>query len=182
MTEPDADRNHELQAVIAGLLRDVPDFPSPGILFKDIGPLLADPAGFAAVIDAFVARVRATGSTLVVGIESRGFLLGAPAAVAAGVGFVPLRKAGRLPGPVATVSYDLEYGSAELEVQAAAIPDGTRVLIIDDVFATGGTAAAAADLVREVGGIPTEIGVLLEIGALGGRGRLTDTLHALLTV
>ena len=172
----------DLGSRINALLRDVPDFPTPGVMFKDIGPLLGDAHAFAAVVAALAARVIATGATVVAGIESRGFLLGAPAAVAAGVGFVPLRKAGRLPGPVATVSYDLEYGSAELEVQTTAIPDGARVLIVDDVFATGGTALAAAELIRTVGGAPVEIVVLLEIAALTGRVKLNDPLHALLTV
>jgi adenine phosphoribosyltransferase len=161
-----------LDTRINALLRDVPDFPSPGVLFKDIGPLLADPAGLTAVVQAIAARVAATGATVLAGIESRGFLLGAPAAVAAGVSFVPLRKAGRLPGPVEKVSYALEYGTAELECQRGLIPPGAKVLIVDDVLATGGTALAGVELIRAVGAEPVEIAVLLEIVFLGGRERL----------
>ena len=167
--------------VVAGSLRDIPDFPAPGVLFKDITPLLADPTAFAAVIAALAERNR--GVDLVAGVEARGFVIGAALAHALGVGFIPVRKAGKLPGRTASLSYDLEYGSATIEVHADDIPGGARVLLVDDVLATGGTAVAAWDLLESVGAEVTGFEVIIELAALGGRERLAGRdVHALLTV
>jgi adenine phosphoribosyltransferase len=165
---------------IRDLIADVPDFPSPGILFKDITPLLADAEGLADVVEAFTELALADGVDIVAGMEARGFLLGAPVAHALGLGFLPLRKAGKLPPPTETVSYDLEYGSASIELRSGTLTPGARVLIIDDVLATGGTAAAAAQLVEQCGGVVAGLVFLLELEALHGRDRLqgrnVDTL------
>ena len=165
---------------IRDLIADVPDFPSPGILFKDITPLLADAEGLADVVEAFTKLALADGVDIVAGMEARGFLLGAPVAHALGLGFLPLRKAGKLPPPTETVSYDLEYGSASIELRSGTLTPGARVLIIDDVLATGGTAAAAAQLVEQCGGVVAGLVFLLELEALHGRDRLqgrnVDTL------
>ena len=176
-------------SVAADLLarvRDVPDWPKPGIVFKDITPLLADHATFAAAVEALTAPHRGTGIDTVAGIEARGFVLGAPVALALGAGFVPVRKKGKLPGSTVEASYDLEYGSATLEVTADAFVSGAKVLIVDDVLATGGTAAATVDLVRRCGGDVVGVSFLMELGFLGGRAALRtvgiDEPHALLTV
>jgi adenine phosphoribosyltransferase len=171
---------------VRDLIVDIPDFPSPGILFKDITPLLADAEGLADVIEAFTrlaladGRGGAGGIDVVAGMEARGFLLGVPVAHALGLGFLPLRKAGKLPPPTQSVSYDLEYGSAAIELRSGTLTPGARVLIIDDVLATGGTAAAAAQLVEKCGGVVAGLAFLLELEALHGRDRLTghnvDTL------
>jgi adenine phosphoribosyltransferase len=162
----------DLAERLGALVRDVPDFPTPGIVFRDIAPMLRDAVAFAAAVDWIAGRARECDATVVAGIESRGFVLGAPAAVRAGLGFVPIRKSGKLPGPVHRLDYALEYGAAELEIQADALPVGARVLVVDDVLATGGTAAASLGLVRAAGGEPVEMAVLLELVALGGRQRL----------
>lgn len=160
-------------AHVRSLIRDVPDYPSPGILFRDITPLLADAAGLADVIDAFARASADMGEIdLVAGMEARGFLFGAPLAARLGVGFLPLRKAGKLPPPVERVDYELEYGSASIELRSGTLRAGARVLLVDDVLATGGTAAAAADLVRRGGGEVAGLAFLLELAALHGRGRL----------
>ena len=169
---------------IRDLIADVPDFPSPGILFKDITPLLADAEGLAAVVEAFTRLALADGVRggidVVAGMEARGFLLGTPVAHALGLGFLPLRKAGKLPPPTHSVSYDLEYGSASIELRSGTLTPGARVLIIDDVLATGGTAAAAAELVEQCGGVVAGLAFLIELEALHGRDRLqghnVDTL------
>jgi adenine phosphoribosyltransferase len=171
---------------VRGLIADVPDFPSPGILFKDITPLLADADGLADVVEAFTRLALADGNggaggiDVVAGMEARGFLLGAPVAHALGLGFLPLRKAGKLPPPTHSVSYDLEYGSASIELRSGTLAPGARVLIIDDVLATGGTAAAAAQLVETCGGVVAGLAFLLELEALHGRDKLeghnVDTL------
>lgn len=165
---------------VRDLIVDVPDFPSPGILFKDITPLLADAQGLADVVEAFTKLALADGVDVVAGMEARGFLLGAPVAHALGLGFLPLRKAGKLPPPTERVSYDLEYGSASIELRSGTLTPGARVLIIDDVLATGGTAAAAAQLVEQCGGVVAGLVFLLELEALHGRDRLqghnVDTL------
>ena len=165
---------------VRDLIVDVPDFPSPGILFKDITPLLADAQGLADVIEAFTRLALADGVDVVAGMEARGFLLGTPVAHALGLGFLPLRKAGKLPPPTERVSYDLEYGSAAIELRSGTLTPGARVLIIDDVLATGGTAAAAAQLVEQCGGVVAGMAFLLELEALHGRDRLqghnVDTL------
>jgi adenine phosphoribosyltransferase len=163
-------------------VRDVPDFPAPGVVFKDIGPLLADGAAFAAVVAHLAHRYRGMVDA-VVGIEARGFVLAAPVAVALGVGFVPVRKAGKLPGALLTASYDLEYGSATIEVQTDAFIPGQRVVVVDDVLATGGTAHAACGLVEQAGAQVVELAVLIELGFLAGRAVVDGrAVHALWTV
>ena len=157
------------------LIRDVPDFPEPGIVFKDISPLLADHDGLTAVVEALAAcGVDEHGTTVdkVVGIEARGFILAAPVALRLGAGFVPVRKAGKLPGPTHEVAYALEYGEAVLELHQDAIEPGERVLVIDDVLATGGTIAAARTLVEACGGQVAAVAVLMELGFLDGRAAL----------
>jgi adenine phosphoribosyltransferase len=154
------------------LVRDIPDFPSPGVLFRDITPLLWDSAALRAANDALAEAGRALEVTAVAGIEARGFLFGVPVAERLGVPFVPLRKPGKLPGGRATVSYALEYGSAELELHRDPSVAGRRVLIVDDVLATGGTAAAAVRLLRELGAEPAGCAFLIGLSALGGRARL----------
>jgi adenine phosphoribosyltransferase len=153
------------------LIQDVPDFPQQGIIFRDITPLLANGQALRAVVDAVAAQY--PDADTVVGIESRGFILGTPVAYALGVGMVPVRKLGRLPRQTESASYDLEYGQNTLEIHADAIQPGQRVLIVDDVLATGGTAAAAAELVERLGGVVIGIAVLIELTALGGRDRLS---------
>jgi adenine phosphoribosyltransferase len=156
-------------------IRAIPDWPVPGVTFRDITPLLADPAGLPAVVDgirATLAGAGLDGIDLVAGVEARGFVLGAPLAVAMGVGFVPVRKQGKLPGDVHAESYELEYGSATLELQVGAVASGHRVLLVDDVLATGGTAAASVALLRAAGAEVVAFAVLLELSALAGRERL----------
>ena len=175
----------DLPALLRERVRDVADYPQPGVLFKDISPLLADHVAFAGAVDAIVAHHGRGTIDKVVGIEARGFILAAPVAYHFGAGFVPVRKKGKLPGPTYEKSYALEYGEAVLEVQQDAFEPGDRVLIVDDVLATGGTVAAAAALVREAGGDLAGASVLLELTFLAGRKRLTTAdidVHALLTV
>jgi adenine phosphoribosyltransferase len=173
----------DVEQILHELVRDVPDFPQPGVVFKDISPLLANHAGFSMVVEALAESGRGAGVDKVVGIEARGFILGAPVALALGAGFVPVRKEGKLPGETHTVSYDLEYGSAVLEVHADGIRPGERVLIVDDVLATGGTAAATRTLVEICGGEVAGIVVLMEVGFLNGRDQLGDlAVHSLQTV
>jgi len=178
---PSADRA-DLGRRINALLRTVPDFPEPGIQFRDIMPLLADASAFADVVAAFAADVPGR-VDLVAGMEARGFLLAAPVATALGAGVVPVRKAGKLPGPVASQSYALEYGSASVEIQPFTVPDGARVLVVDDVLATGGTAAATVELLERCGAQVVGLSFLVELGALGGRallpGRAVDALLTL---
>jgi adenine phosphoribosyltransferase len=169
-------------ALLGRLVRDVPDFPKPGITFKDISRLLADGPAFGAVVAHLADRYRA-GIDVVLGIEARGFILAAPLAVALGVGLVPARKAGKLPGELTGVEYDLEYGTATIEVQLDAMTTGQRVLVVDDVLATGGTARAGCELVERSGAEVTEVAVLIELVGLGGRERLPGrSVHSLLTV
>ena len=160
----------DIADLVRSKIRDVSDYPQPGIVFKDITPLLADGHAFAAVIAALAAG--SAGVTKVAGIEARGFILAAPVAHALGAGFVPVRKLGKLPAQTFARTYDLEYGNATLEVHIDAFEPGDKVLIVDDVLATGGTAAAAAELVRLTGAEVTSIVVLLELGFLAGRARL----------
>jgi adenine phosphoribosyltransferase len=166
------DEQGEIAATLRRLIRDVPDYPQPGVMFKDITPLLADAAGFAAAIDALAAGHDAIDK--VVGIEARGFILAAPVACRLAVGFVPVRKKGKLPGPTYSETYQLEYGTATVEVHADAFRPGDRVVMIDDVLATGGTAAATARLIRRSEAEVVSLSVLIELGFLGGRARLTD--------
>jgi len=171
----------DLEAALRSRIREVADYPRPGIVFKDISPLLADPDCFAAAVDAVTGRYGGTPPDKVVGIEARGFILAAPIAYNLGAGFVPVRKAGKLPGPTYAESYDLEYGSATLEVHRDAFAPGDRALIVDDVLATGGTAAATRRLVGRAGATVTGLSVLIELPALGGRDRLAGLeVHAVL--
>lgn len=166
---------------VLGLVRDVPDYPVPGVLFRDVTPVLADAEAFAAVATELASLVGA--ADVVVGIEARGFLLGAAVAVIAGTGVVPVRKAGKLPRVACSRTYDLEYGTATLELPADTIAPGARVFLVDDVLATGGTAAAACGLLGDAGAEVVGFGTLMELTALGGRDRLGPVpVHALLTV
>jgi adenine phosphoribosyltransferase len=177
------DTQAALAELVASRTLDVPDFPRPGVLFKDLMPLFADGAAFRQVIDGIVAYHGADSFDLVAGIEARGFVLAAAVAYATGAGVVPVRKAGKLPRATHAVSYDLEYGQATLEVHTDAFAGGRRVLLLDDVLATGGTAAAALELVDRAGGTVAGFTVLLELGFLAGRDRLGGRpVHALLTV
>lgn len=165
------------------LVRDVPDYPQPGIVFKDLTPLLADPAGLRQVVDEIVAQHPVGSVDAVVGVEARGFLLAAPVAYLLGAGVVPVRKPGKLPGPVHERSYQLEYGSNSLEVHQDAFAADARVLVIDDVLATGGTAAAAVHLVERCGARVVGVAVLLELAFLNGRAALPGVaVQAVLTV
>ncbi|RZQ63338.1 adenine phosphoribosyltransferase [Amycolatopsis suaedae] len=157
-------------------IRDIPDFPKPGVTFKDITPLLADPAAFAELVEALAGLCTRYGATKVAGLEARGFVLAAPVAIRAGVGFVPIRKAGKLPAATLTESYELEYGTAQVEVHQDAFTEQDRVLLVDDVLATGGTAAAGLRLVRRAGATVVGVAMLLELGFLGGRARIEHGL------
>ena len=153
-------------------IRHVPDFPKPGILFYDVTTLLRDPEGFKLSIDSLSGPYTRAGISLVVGIESRGFILGAAVADRIGAGFVPVRKVGKLPHTKIRVSYDLEYGTDSLEMHSDAIERGQTVLIVDDLLATGGTARATVDLVRQLGGDVHGVAILIELVALNGRSKL----------
>jgi len=177
----------DLPALLSSHIRDVPDYPKPGVVFKDITPLLANSAAFATMTAEFSRIARDLGATKVVGLEARGFILAAPVAVSGGFGFVPVRKAGKLPGDVYAVSYQLEYGEAVLEIHQDSFQPGDRVLIVDDVLATGGTAAAALQAIGSCGAETVGVAVLLELSFLPGRARLSAEnaalpVKALLTV
>lgn len=173
----------ETGRLVDSLLRDVPDFPEPGVLFKDITPLIADGAALAQVGRAMADPYREAGITAVVGLEARGFIFGTAVALELGVGFVPIRKAGKLPAATIALDYALEYGSARIEIHEDAVGPGQRVLVIDDVLATGGTAAAAVDLIEQVGAEVAAVEVVVEISVLDGRSRLAGhEVGALLTV
>ena len=172
----------DLPELMRSRVRDVPDYPQPGITFKDISPLLADHVAFAGAVDAIVAHHGRGTIDKVVGIEARGFIIAAPVAYHFGAGFVPMRKKGKLPGATFSAAYALEYGEAVLEVHQDAFEAGERVLIVDDVLATGGTVASAASLVDRSGAIVAGVSVLMELSFLAGRDRLKDLdVHALLT-
>lgn len=177
------DSGPEMARLVAGRVLDVPDFPTPGVLFKDLMPFFADGAVFRAATDEIVAHHGRDSFDVVAGIEARGFVVAAAIAYATGVGVVPVRKAGKLPRPAHSASYALEYGEATLEVHEDAFTAGHRVLVVDDVLATGGTAEATLDLVERAGGTVSGFSVVLELAFLGGRDRLAPRpLHALLTV
>lgn len=172
----------QISDLVASRVRDVPDFPKPGIVFKDLSPLLADGVAFGALVDDIARRWEGQ-VDIVAGVEARGFIFGAPVAHALGLGFVPIRKAGKLPGDTIASAYSLEYGTAEVEVQADAFPAGARVLLIDDVLATGGTAAAACELIERSGATTTALEFLIELAFLEGRSRITSgAVNAILTV
>lgn len=154
------------------LIRAVPDFPSPGILFRDITPLLADPAALNDIIEQLVARYQGRGIQKIVGIESRGFIFGAPLACRLGAGFIPARKLGKLPAEVIQEAYDLEYGVNTLTMHTDAIKPGEKVLVIDDVIATGGTIGATCKLVERLGGQIIEVVTVIELTFLNGREKL----------
>ena len=153
-------------------IRDIPDFPKPGVVFKDITPLLANVEAYRYTIDALAGHFEGTAVDKVLGIEARGFIAAAPVAYRFGAGFVPVRKAGKLPWQIEKQEYELEYGTDLLEVHRDAIAPGERALIIDDVLATGGTAAAAVRLVEKLGGVVVGLGFIIELAFLDGRGKL----------
>ncbi len=177
-----------LEQILKSRIRDIPDYPKPGVVFKDITPLLADPVAFPTVVDALARPGRdADGNVTVdkvVGIEARGFILAAPVALALRAGFVPVRKAGKLPAATYQASYELEYGEATIEVHRDAFAPGDRVLVIDDVLATGGTVKACTSLLEQCGATVVATAVLIELSFLSGRDRLDPAhpLTALLTV
>ena len=165
-----------------GLVRDVPDFPKPGILFKDITPVVQNHAALKEIVTLLADGARGRKIDTVLGIEARGFIFGAPVALDLGVGFVPLRKLGKLPFDRVTEQYDLEYGTNTVEMHSDSIQPGQRVLIIDDLLATGGTAAAAARLVERLGGVVASFEFVIELGFLDGRKALGQyDIHALIT-
>ncbi len=167
---------------LRALIREVPDFPKPGILFYDITTLLKDAAAFREVIDRMAAQIGDTKVDVVVGMESRGFIFSAPLAYKLGAGFVPVRKLGKLPAETIEVEYELEYGTATLEIHSDAISKGQRVLIVDDLLATGGTVMGTIELVRRLGGEIAGLSFMVELGALNGRENLDEfEIHALLT-
>ncbi len=167
---------------VISLIRDIPDFPKPGIVFKDITPVLGDANAFASVIDAFQSKLEGDAVHRVVGIEARGFIFGAALAQRLGVGFVPVRKPGKLPSNIDRITYDLEYGTDALEMHKDALNSSERVLIVDDLLATGGTAEATASLVRKQGAEVAAFGFVLELGFLRGRARLnSDRVISLVT-
>jgi adenine phosphoribosyltransferase len=166
VSAPDSERS------LRSLVRDIPDFPTPGIVFKDITPLLGDERAFATVVDLIADKFVGRGVNRVLGIEARGFIVAAPVAYRLGASFVPARKQGKLPWDTRGVDYQLEYGAERLEVHSDAVTNGDKVLIVDDVLATGGTARAAAEIVRELGAEVAGIGVIIELAFLGGRSKL----------
>src|SRR5579863_9280067 len=178
---PDQADALEIIDLIASRIRDVPDYPQAGVVFKDITPLLADARAFGAVVQALAQTYGPVDK--VAGIEARGFILAAPVAALLGAGFIPIRKKGKLPGATLAEDYKLEYGTATIEVLTDAFDPGDRVLVIDDVLATGGTARATVDLVQRTGARVAGIAVLLELSFLHGRAKLPDLpVTALITV
>ena len=174
--------SESLAARVTARLRDIPDFPTPGILFKDVTPVLADPAVFGDVIRDMANRRRGS-IDVIVGIEARGFIFGAALAHELGASFVPVRKAGKLPGDVVGLTYDLEYGTATIEIHRDAFAGGERVLLVDDVLATGGTAEAACRLLEQAGATVVAFETLVELAFLPGRDRLAGReIHATVVV
>jgi adenine phosphoribosyltransferase len=170
-------------AWLAGHLRDVPDFPKPGITFKDLAPLLGAPDAFRAAVDGLAEDARARDVSKVVGIEARGFIFASAVAHAIGAGFVPVRKPGKLPWRTVAETYELEYGTDTLEAHEDALAEGEAVYVVDDVLATGGTAAATCRLVERLGGRVAGVGFVVELGFLDGRARLPiDDVISLITV
>jgi len=169
-----------MTADLASRIRDIADFPKPGIQFKDITTLLKDGPSFKAAIDGLLAQIGDRQVDAVVGMESRGFIFGAPVAYALGVGFVPVRKLGKLPADVVSVEYDLEYGSATLEMHKDALAPGARVLVVDDLLATGGTVAGTIELVKQLQGEIVALAFLIELTFLKGRERLAG--HDIVTL
>jgi len=159
---------------LKSLIRDIPDFPKPGILFRDITTLLRHPEGLCYTIDSLAEKCADLSANYVIGIESRGFIFGTPLAYKLGIGFIPVRKPGKLPAAVHSVKYELEYGVDSLEVHQDALHPNSRILIVDDLIATGGTAAATAQLVQQLGCELAGFGFIIELTALGGRDRLPD--------
>ncbi|MFH7598019.1 adenine phosphoribosyltransferase [Streptomyces racemochromogenes] len=166
----------EVRELLLSRITDVHDYPKPGVVFKDITPLLADPLAFGALTDTLVELAGRYGATKIVGLEARGFILAAPVAVKAGIGFIPVRKAGKLPGATLAQAYELEYGTAEIEVHAEDLSAGDRVMVIDDVLATGGTAEASLELIRRAGAEVAGVAVLMELSFLPGREKLAGAL------
>ncbi len=173
--------SRDVETLIDELVRTVPDWPEPGVLFRDISPLLADPYAFGAVADAMAQAVADENVDRVLGAEARGFLFGIAVAERLGVGFVPVRKAGKLPGSTRSISYDLEYGSATIEIPSDALESGQRVVLVDDLLATGGTLAASAELARRSGADVIAAVVVMELAGLGGRAHLDVPCHSLRT-
>ncbi|MBL4849431.1 MAG: adenine phosphoribosyltransferase [Planctomycetes bacterium] len=171
-----------VETVINELIRDVPDFPKPGIVFKDITPILANPEAMSKIYDALAAPYREAGITKVIGIESRGFIFGTPLADRLGVGFVPIRKPGKLPWKKVSVSYALEYGEDTLEPHVDSVGPEDKVVIVDDLLATGGTLAAACELVKGLGTTIVGCSVVIELGFLEGRAKLDGVeIHSLVS-
>src|SRR3954471_20447017 len=169
-------------AVVRAHVRDIPDYPQPGIVFRDITPLLAAPDVFAGTVDALAAPFEGEPIDKVLGVEARGFVFAAPVAYRHGAGFIPVRKPGKLPWEIEREEYELEYGTDLLEIHRDAVLPGERVLIVDDVIATGGTAAATARLVERLGGVVAGFSFLLELVPLGGRAQIADyRVHAVLS-
>jgi adenine phosphoribosyltransferase len=167
---------------LRGLIRSIPDFPRPGIVFRDVTPVFAEPAALAGAVELLAAEVEAAGPIdLVVGAEARGFILGPALAVRLGAGFVPARREGKLPASTERATYELEYGAAELHVHIDAIPPGARVLVHDDLIATGGTAGALGEIVERLGGEVVANAFLVELTALAGRDRLAAPTYSLIT-
>lgn len=160
--------------ILKDLIRDIPDFPKAGVVFKDITPLLADPEGFALVVESIASRFEGLGVTKVVGVEARGFIIAAPVAGRLGAGFVPVRKVGKLPWEVEAEAYELEYGTGLLEIHSDAVAIDERVLVVDDVLATGGTAAATVRLLERLGAQVAGLGFVIELGFLNGRRQLPE--------
>lgn len=169
-TTPDPDPGSV--AALAALIRDIPDFPKKGIVFKDITTLLKDGRAFQQAIARMTQSVRSYDVDVVVGMESRGFIFAAPIACALGVGFVPVRKLGKLPGQTLSIDYELEYGTNSLEIHADAIREGQRVVVVDDLLATGGTVSATVELIERLGGVVSAVAFLVELDFLKGRDRL----------